>query len=118
MAKKYRPTSPDSSERRPVQKIGSLVNQLLARRGYAQIEATEQLHAVISSVLHSDLTEKQLGEQIIVGKISRGVLQVFAADSVILQELTFQKRSILKRIQKEMPQSNITDVRFKVQALS
>ena len=87
----------------------------MSRRGYAQVAATEQLHAAIASTLHSDLSDNELGNQIIVGKISRGVLQVFANDSVVLQELTFQKRQILKKIQKDMPQANITDVRFKIQ---
>ena len=95
-----------------VQRIGNLVQQLMARRGYAQVEATEQIHAAISSVVTGDL-----GKQIVVGKINRGVLNVFASDSVVLQELTFQKRAILKRIKKELPQAKITDIRFKVQTL-
>lgn len=95
-----------------VQRIGSFVHQLMARRGYAQVAATEQIHAAIASALAGDL-----GQQIVVGKINRGVLNVFASDSVVLQELTFQKRAILKRVQKEMPQAKITDIRFKVQTI-
>ncbi|TWT92678.1 DUF721 domain-containing protein [Stieleria varia] len=108
MAKKRKPV--EKKERQPIQKIGALVNQLLARRGYAAIEVNEQLHAAIASAVPGEL-----GDQIIVGRISRGVLQVFATDSVVLQEITFQKRAILKRIQKELPQSQITDLRFRIQ---
>ncbi len=46
-----------------------------------------------------------------VGKsAARAFLQVYASDSVTLQELNFQKRSILKQMQKAHPESNVTDL--------
>jgi len=44
-----------------------------------------------------------------------GVLQIFASDSVTLQELTFRKRAILKRIQADLPDNKINDLRFRIQ---
>ncbi|MEO1524653.1 MAG: DUF721 domain-containing protein [Planctomycetota bacterium] len=99
------------SEPKPIQSIGSLVSQLISRRGYAEIAATDQFHSVIASVVG-----KSISEQVTVGKLRRGVLAVFATDSVIVQELTFQKRSILSRLAKELPEANVNDLRFKVQA--
>lgn len=97
--------------KRNVQSIGSLVNQLISRRGYAQVAATNQFHDLISATVG-----KELAEDITVGKLNRGTLKVFAKDSVTIQELTFQKRSIIKRIAKEMPDAKVTDIRFGVLA--
>lgn len=83
----------------------------MSRRGYAQVAANEQLHQVISTVL-----DPSLHGSFQVGNLRSGVLQIFAADSVTLQELNFQKRQILKGIQKEKTFENITDLRFRIQA--
>ncbi len=91
------------------QSIGSLVSQLISRRGYAQIAATGQFHEVISGAVGRDLAD-----DITVGKVNRGVLRVFASDSVTIQELTFQKVMILRRIQEQMPTASVNDIRFRV----
>lgn len=97
------------SDKPRVQRISTLVSQLMSRRGYAQMIAGEDFHATIGIAIGG-----QLGEAITVGKLKSGVLQIFAADSVTLQELNFQKRAILKQIQKDLPQSKVTDVRFRI----
>ena len=98
------------AEKKRIQKIGSLVNQLMSRRGYAQVTATEQMHAAISASVGEDLAR-----HVSVGNLRQGVLQLFATDSVTLQELNFQKRVILRRIQKDLPEAGDTDLRFRVQ---
>jgi hypothetical protein len=97
------------NEKRNEQSIGALVGQLIARRGYAQVAATSQFHDQIVAIIG-----KEMGAEITVGKLNRGTLKVFANDSVTIQELTFQKRSIIKRIAKEMPDAKVTDIRFGV----
>ncbi len=98
-------------EARPrVRKIGSLVNQLMSRRGYAQAIASEELQATIATSVGSELASS-----VHVGNLRQGVLQVFVSDSVTLQELNFQKRSILKKIQSELPHSGVIDLRFRIQ---
>jgi predicted nucleic acid-binding Zn ribbon protein len=92
-----------------VQSIGSLVSELISRRGYAQIAATSRFHEAISKAVGPNLAAV-----VTVGKLNRGVLKVFADDSVTIQELTFQKRAILKSIQDELPDANVTDLRFAV----
>ena len=59
---------------------------------------------------------ESLSDAFRVGNLRQGVLQVYASDSVTLQELNFRKRAILKRIQTEAPDSKITDLRFRVQS--
>ncbi len=99
------------SKPRPVRKIGSLVSQLMSRRGYAQATANDELHQSITAAIG-----QPLGSSIRVGTLNRGVLRLYASDSVTLQELVFQKRQILRGIQSSMPQTQITDLKFKIQA--
>ena len=94
-----------------VRKVGSIINQLMARRGYAQATASEQLQGIVRSAVGDPL-----GRGIEVGALKAGVLQVYATDSVSMQELNFQKRKILRRIQSDMPSSKVTDLRFRIQA--
>lgn len=103
----------DSSrtEKPSVRRIGMLMSQLMARRGYAQVAINDDLHRTVAAAIGDPL-----GSCFQVGNLRKGVLQVYASDSVTLQELNFQKRSILKRIQQELPQSKVTDLRFRVQS--
>ncbi|MCC9654770.1 DUF721 domain-containing protein [Rhodopirellula halodulae] len=91
--------------------IGSLISQLMSRRGYASVGAESALTSTIQSAVDS-----QIANSFRVGKLQRGVLMIYAVDSVVMQELTFQKRRILKKLAKEHPQAKINDLRFKVQA--
>jgi predicted nucleic acid-binding Zn ribbon protein len=100
------------TESRFPQRIGSIVNQLLARRGYAQVFAADALQSVVEAEVG-----QALAVSVRVGKVSGGVLHVYAADSVTLQELTFRKRALLKRIQADLPENKINDIRFRVQTL-
>jgi hypothetical protein len=99
------------AENPKIRRIGSLVNQLMSRRGYAQVIASEELHQLIATTVGAPL---DYGFE--VGKLKAGVLQVYASDSVTLQELNFQKRTILRRIQQNMPGNQVTDLRFRIQA--
>lgn len=94
-----------------VQKISSLVNQLMSRRGYAQLTVGDEFLSTITKAVG-----EQLGSAISIGNVKKGVLHVYAADSVTLQELNFQKRTILRRIEKDLPQTKVTDLRFRIQA--
>ena len=94
-------------------RIGTIVSQLLSRRGYASVGSEEQFGASVASAVGS-----QLGGSFRVGMVRRGVLQIFATDSVTMQEMTFQKQRILKRLRNDHPQAKITDVRFRLQTES
>ena len=89
--------------------IGSIVNQLMARRGYAQVEAASELEEAVKGVVGA-----HVAASIRVGQVKRGVLVIHANDSSTMQELTFQHRKLLKRLQQEHPAANIKDIRFRV----
>ena len=83
----------------------------MSRRGYAQVAATEELRQVIASVIGGPLESA-----IQIGNLRQGVLQVYAADSVTLQELNFHKRAILKHLDRELPENKVIDLRFRIQS--
>ena len=103
---------PRAAEDKPrVRRIGSLVNQLLSRRGYAQVLAGDAIHQAIASVL-----DPHLKAAFQVGNLRAGVLHLYATDSVSLQELNFRKRAMLKHLQETLPESKVTDLRFRIQS--
>lgn len=83
----------------------------MSRRGYAQATVNDELQRSIAASVGDSLASC-----LRVGTLNRGVLQLYATDSVTLQELIFQKRKILSGIQTNIPQSKITDLKFKIQA--
>ena len=91
--------------------IGSLVNQLMARKGYAQVFAAEGLQAAVESEVGQGIAGS-----VKVGNVKRGVLHIYASDSVTMQELTFRSRAILKRIQVDQPDGGVKELRFHVSA--
>lgn len=92
-------------------RIDSIINQLMARKGYAQVKSASALHDSVVAVIGAPLSQT-----VRVGDVKAGILYIYANDSTSMQELTFQKRKILKRVQLDHAQAKITDVRFRVGA--
>jgi hypothetical protein len=90
-------------------KIGSIMAELVARRGYARVFAASEC---------SEAWAAAVGPQLVpftrVGAIRRGVLEVLVANSTMLQEITFQKSAILKKLSELLPDENLRDVKFRV----
>lgn len=94
---------------RPAKKIGDVVAQLLAKRGYARVQAT----AEFEQAWRNAAGERYAG-QTRCGNVHRGVLEVFAANSSVVQELTFAKASLLKKLSELAPGQKITGLKFRV----
>ncbi len=109
--KSSRATTTAPEEKPRVRKIGSLVNQLISRRGYAQVAVVNEIQDAVIALI-----DQQIRSSVRIGNLKRGVLEIYASDSVTLQELNFQKRTILKKLQKTLPQSNVTGLKFRIQA--
>ena len=90
----------------------SIVNRLLARKGYAQVEERDQIQA---------LWNQGVGEHIArhsrCGRLLRGTMEVYVANSLVLSELTFDKSNILARLQKESLGKAIQDLKFRLGAV-
>ena len=100
---------PERSPNRRPQKMGDVLAELLARRGYARPQAAnayEQAWAAAAG--------EMLAKHTRVGLVRRGALEVTVANSVLLQELTFQKESILGQLSRLLPDERIANLRLRV----
>jgi len=94
--------------RRPKQ-IGNILSELMARRGFARVQsasAYESAWKEAAGPLVSKYTR--------IGGLRRGTLEIMAANSTIVQELMFQKKTLLSTLARLLPDEGIEDVRFRV----
>ncbi len=89
-------------------KMGDVVAQLLARRGYAQ----ETTAADVVAAWRSAAGEK-VASQTRVGAIRRGTLEVTVANSAVSQELTFRKTQLVADLVRALPEHKIKSIRFR-----
>jgi predicted nucleic acid-binding Zn ribbon protein len=89
-------------------KLGAVVTQLLSRRGYGQLEASDQVMDAWQNV------SGNLGKQSCPGNIRRGVLDVTVKNSAVLQELSFRKQQLLRELKQHIPDAKIRDIHFRV----
>jgi hypothetical protein len=88
--------------------IGTVMRRLLREKGYGAVESNQALADVWVGVVGDKLAATTR-----VGKISRGTLMVEVNGSQALQEIHFQKSTILKAVQAALPAQKITDLRFR-----
>jgi len=90
-------------------KMADVLSELLTRRGYARAQA---------GAAYADIWHEAAGELVArytrPGVVRRGVLEVLVANSTLMQELTFQKPAILKRLARLLPDERIVDLRLRV----
>src|SRR5688572_25732651 len=91
--------------------MGNVLSQLLAKRGYAQIQTAASCDAA-----WREAVGERLAPHTRPGSVRRGVLEVLVRNSAVLQELSFVKTKIVKSLVKLVPDQNIRDVRFRVGA--
>ncbi|MDO4571639.1 MAG: DUF721 domain-containing protein [Planctomycetia bacterium] len=49
-----------------------------------------------------------------VAAVRKGLLEIVAADSVVMQELSFQKHTLLEKMKEKYPDAQWKDIRFSV----
>jgi predicted nucleic acid-binding Zn ribbon protein len=98
---------------RQPKKMADVLSNLMSKRGYARVLSIGSLddawQAAIGARFAGDTRP---------GNVKRGVLEVLVASSAVLQELTFQKKQLLAKLQTAAPDQKIKDLRFKVGAIS
>jgi predicted nucleic acid-binding Zn ribbon protein len=93
---------------RAPQPIADVLSRLLARRGYGNLQLSRELVELWTRVVG------ELASRSRPAGFKRGVLEVTVQDSVTLQELTFQQKPLLQRLQESAPHLNVTRLRFRV----
>jgi len=89
--------------------IGDVLSQLMARRGYARVQ---------SAGACAEAWQQAAGEKIAAvtraTTVRRGVLEVLVKNSILAQELGFQKLALVKQLAELLPAEKIRDVKFRV----
>lgn len=98
--------------RREPQRIADVMAGLMARKGYGRIEGTEQTRLAWATA-----AGEKLSAQTRPGNVRRGVLEIFVRNSTALQELNFQRKQILQRFQKLLPELKVRDLRLRIGAI-
>lgn len=93
--------------------IGNILAQLITARGYGRIQATADFSAAWQQAAGETMSKFTRP-----GRVRRGTLEVTAANSMIIQELTFQKQQILTQLQTAVPDAKIRDIRFRIGNIS
>ncbi|HEX4150125.1 MAG TPA: DUF721 domain-containing protein [Pirellulales bacterium] len=90
-------------------KMADVLSELLTRRGYARAQA---------GTAYVDAWHTAAGELVSrytrPGNVRRGVLEVLVANSTLMQELTFQKQTILNQLARLLPDERIVDLKLRV----
>lgn len=95
--------------RREPKAIGDVIAKLVQRKGYAAIQSACQF-----SEAWNDAIGERLSRTTSPGVLRRGVLEVTVANSLLMQELGFDKERLLKQMQTALPEAGIQQLRFKV----
>ncbi len=90
-------------------KIGDVLAQLVARRGYAR----EQSSAALETAWRQAAGE-QIAKVTRVGAIRGGTLEVTVANNLLVQEIGFQKVDLLERLQRLAGDQKVSNLRFRV----
>lgn len=98
--------------RRP-KKLADVLAMLITKRGYGRLQAGADMQSAWQSAVG-----EALGRFTRVGQLRRGQLEITVANSAVLQELTFQKQQILAQLQRELADSKIRALRFRVGAIN
>ena len=91
--------------------IGRIVSRLMARAGYDREQGSAALTTAWAAAVPEPLKAATRP-----GLVRRGVLEVFVSHSAHVQEIGFQKRDILARLEALAPAAGITDIRCRLAA--
>lgn len=94
--------------RRP-KRIGDVVAQVVSKRGYGRFQSIEDLAEAWRSATGDGLARFSRP-----GRLRRGMLEITASNSTVVQELTFQKQAILTSLKQQLPDARIRDLRIRV----
>jgi len=94
---------------RTAERIGDVLANLLARRGYARVES-----ASACTEAWQEAAGEKMAQHSRVGNVRRGVLEVTVRNSAVLQELTFQKTQLLGDLGRLLADQKIRDLRFRI----
>jgi predicted nucleic acid-binding Zn ribbon protein len=99
-------------ERGP-ENLAEILSRLFTARGWGRRQGRLQLEKAWEEVAGAEFAPHTR-----VGTLKRGVLEVQVGNAVLLQELThYHKRRLLEQLRRRLPNTPITDLRFRAGVL-
>ena len=97
--------------------IGDILAELMAQRGYARVRTAEAFDDAWRKATEGLAIGPLVAQQTRVGALRRGKLEVLVGSSLLVQELGYEKPTILKRLAELLGDERIEDIRFRVEAI-
>ena len=94
--------------RRP-KKLSDVLAQLVTKKGYGATETDEQLRETWNTAAGAALARFSQAT-----RVNRGRLEVTVANSMMMQELSFEKTRILAAVRAALPEARIEDLKLRV----
>lgn len=95
-------------------KAGDVVADVIRLRGYATCESDRQLQQAWQQSLSDAGVPPTIQNDCRVGRVSRGLLDVFVSHSLINQDLRLFARQIVTALSRRLPEREIRDLRIRV----
>ena len=106
----YRRTGKRDGDRtRGPRKLSDVIADVISRRGYART-MTDSVYMSAWQLATDDILSAASRP----GDVRKGVLNITVKNSSVMQELTFQKKKILKVLNQQITDQAIVDLRFRV----
>lgn len=93
--------------------IGTVVADILARKGLGRQQATIELNTIWENVVGDALAQISR-----CGQVRRNKLHVVVTNSTAMQELTFKKHEILEKLNQHLPNHLVADIHFRIGKIS
>ena len=93
---------------RSPKKLGNVLAQVVQQKAYAQIRTTNARDKAWQGVAGEFASVTQ------VGPLRRDTLEILVANSLLMQELTFRKEELIKKLLTALPDTKIKQLRFRV----
>jgi len=90
-------------------RIGDVLSELMARRGYARVQSGNACGAAWREAAGEALSTCTRAVH-----VRRGVLEVLVSNSMMVQEIGFQKAALLARLAELLPDEKIRDLKLRV----
>ena len=90
-------------------RIGDILSQLMARRGYARIQSGDKCAQAWREAAGELLAACSRATQ-----VRRGVLEVLVSNSMMVQEIGFQKSALIQRLTELLPDEKIRNLKLRV----
>ncbi len=91
------------------QKIGDILSELMARRGYARVQSGGSCGDAWREAAGREVAQFTRATQ-----VRRGVLEVLVSNSMMVQEIGFQKAALIQRLAELLPDEKIRDLKLRV----